>query len=113
MTPRQHALLLATIAPPHEPDVAAFTALEGNKHLQEYQAACAFTFEGRFILSGYPSQLYDDYATRFGWRVVDVVIDNKASGKATKEKKTERLWFNYDPPDETAATNAGAEAVTQ
>lgn len=51
--------------------------------------------KGRFILSGYPSKMYDSYATRFGWRCERIQIDNKASGRKTKEKKTECLWYNY------------------
>lgn len=51
--------------------------------------------EGRFILSGYPSALYSRYEADYGWRHVDIEIDNKASSKATKEKKIERLWVNY------------------
>lgn len=51
--------------------------------------------DGKFILSGYPSALYDDLALKCGWRHVDIVIDNKASSRATKEKKIERLWMNF------------------
>lgn len=50
---------------------------------------------GRFMLSGYRCDLYDDYAKRLGWRRVDIEIDNKASGKKTKDKKVECIWMNY------------------
>lgn len=50
---------------------------------------------GKFILSGYPSELYDEIARVREWRHVDILIDNKASSKAEKETKTERLWMNY------------------
>lgn len=53
------------------------------------------SIQGKFILSGYPSQLYDQHAGFYGWRHVDIEIDNKASSKATKEMKIERLWMNY------------------
>lgn len=51
---------------------------------------------GKFILSGYPSALYKRFADDNGWRLVETLIDNKASSKKTKEKKTECLWMNYD-----------------
>lgn len=53
---------------------------------------------GKFLLSGYPSDLYRDVAEGVGWRCVTREIDNKASSAKTKEKKTECLWMNYDPP---------------
>lgn len=51
--------------------------------------------KGRFILSGYPSELYRDYASQSNWQCVEIKIDNKASGKREKEKKIECLWYNY------------------
>lgn len=51
--------------------------------------------EGRFLLSGYPSDLYLTYQERCGWRRVDIEIDNKASGKKSKDKEIECVWMNY------------------
>ena len=52
--------------------------------------------KGRFILSGYRSNLYDMHMRwNNNWRRVDIEIDNKASSKKTKEKKTECLWMNF------------------
>lgn len=50
--------------------------------------------KGKFILSGYRSELYDKVADAAGWRRVDIEIDNKASSKKTKDTKTECLWMN-------------------
>jgi len=52
---------------------------------------------GKFILSGYPSDLYDTYAGRNGWHKLVITIDNKASGAKVKPKKEECLWTNYNP----------------
>ena len=52
--------------------------------------------KGKFILSGYRSDLYDDWATRCGWNRVDVPIDNKASASRKKEQRVECLWMNFD-----------------
>jgi len=51
--------------------------------------------KGRFLLSGYPSEIYDKVAAKCGWRRVDFAIDNKSSGAKVKEIKTECLWMNY------------------
>jgi DNA adenine methylase len=51
--------------------------------------------KGRFLLSGYRSELYDYAAKKLKWRRVDYSIDNKASGKKTKDKEIECVWMNY------------------
>lgn len=51
--------------------------------------------QGKFILSGYHSDLYDRFAAVAGWKVVEIEIDNKASSSKTKQRKTECLWRNY------------------
>ena len=53
------------------------------------------TIKGRFLLSGYPSEMYKDAAELYGWRCVTKEIDNKASGAKTKPKQVECLWKNY------------------
>lgn len=67
MTPEQHELLLAALA----------------------------SIKGRFLLSGYPSKMYDGFAGMHRWKRVDIEIDNKASGLKEKPIKTECLWMNY------------------
>lgn len=51
--------------------------------------------KGRFVLSGYPSDLYDKVAAKAKWRRVDKLVDNKSSSAKVKEKKIECLWMNY------------------
>lgn len=57
--------------------------------------------QGRFMLSGYRSPLYDDRATFYGWHRADVDLPNNASGKKKKERKTECVWMNYNPTERT------------
>lgn len=52
--------------------------------------------KGKFLLSGYPSELYDTHSRGYGWNRIDIEIDNKASSQKVKPKKTESLWMNYD-----------------
>lgn len=68
MTEEQHKTLLATLA----------------------------GIKGKFLLSGYPSKLYEDWRQQHGFYVVTKEIDNKASSAKEKEKRTECLWANYD-----------------
>jgi DNA adenine methylase len=49
--------------------------------------------QGKVVLSGYPSQLYDKELAR--WRRLDFQIDNKAAGGKTKREMTEAVWMNY------------------
>lgn len=51
--------------------------------------------DGRFLLSGYHSELYDDAAKHYGWRCHERQIDNKAAGGKTKRVMTECVWCNY------------------
>jgi len=53
--------------------------------------------EGKFLLSGYHSKVYDIIAERVGWNCYERKIDNKASSAKTKPKKTECLWTNFHP----------------
>jgi DNA adenine methylase len=50
---------------------------------------------GRFLLSGYHSPLYDEFAADHGWHCHEREIDNKASSAKVKEKRTECVWMNY------------------
>jgi DNA adenine methylase len=54
--------------------------------------------KGRFLLSGYPSKLYDDMAREHGWNRHELKIDNKSSSAKVKEQKTEVVWTNFNDP---------------
>lgn len=56
---------------------------------------CIKSIKGMFLLSGYQNAMYSQYAAENGWCAVYREIDNKASGKKSKEKKVEALWMNY------------------
>jgi DNA adenine methylase len=51
--------------------------------------------KGKFILSGYRSELYDKAEKEHGWRSEEFQIVNNASSKSKKDKKTEVVWMNY------------------
>lgn len=51
--------------------------------------------KGRFLLSGYRSRLYDDFAKTANWRRLDFDLPNNAAGGAEKRRMTESVWMNY------------------
>jgi DNA adenine methylase len=51
--------------------------------------------QGKFLISGYHSDLYDGWAERNSYHVYEKQIDNKASSSETKRQMTEVLWANY------------------
>lgn len=57
--------------------------------------------KGRVILSGYPSDLYDELYQ--GWSQVSFDIANHAAGGESKSRKTEVLWMNFEPVAQQAA----------
>lgn len=67
-----------------------------NQHHYDLLAILADeNFQGKFVLSGYHCQEYDDVASVCDWRCVEQRIDNKASSAAIKPTMTECLWMNY------------------
>ncbi len=51
--------------------------------------------KGRFLLSGYRSQLYDDMAQSQGWNRHDFSVPNQAAGGKKKRRMIECVWTNY------------------
>lgn len=72
-----------------------------HKELLEVLATC----KGKFILSGYPSKLYDDFAAANNWHYLDFEMPNHAAGGDKKRRMTERVWMNYDCSDVAGGTS--------
>ncbi|HEY7326079.1 MAG TPA: DNA adenine methylase [Gemmataceae bacterium] len=51
--------------------------------------------KGRFLLSGYRSELYDAVAEQHGWRRVDFDLPNNAASGKSKRRMIECVWMNY------------------
>lgn len=51
--------------------------------------------QGRFLLSGYRSDLYDKYARIFEWKRHEFEIANHAAGGKNKRRMIECVWTNY------------------
>ena len=59
--------------------------------------------QGKFILSGYPSEMYDFAADLNGWRCIEVEVVAASSSKQDKKNdlRKECLWLNFDPETQT------------
>lgn len=64
---------------------------EEHKDLLE----CLEQIEGKFILSGYKSRMYDTFAKHSDWNCETIKVPNSASSKKEKEIMVECLWYNY------------------
>lgn len=67
--------------------------MDNRQHL--HLLMCLERLKGKFMLSGYHHELYDNFARARGWRCVEFELPNNASSAKTKQRKTECLWMNY------------------
>jgi len=53
--------------------------------------------KGRALLSGYRSEMYDQFAERYQWTRHDFDLANHAAGGKDKRRMTECVWTNFTP----------------
>ena len=56
--------------------------------------------KGTFLLSGYPSDLYDSVAKECHWHHIDFDLPNNAGGGNERRRMTERVWMNFESRSE-------------
>lgn len=71
-------------------------ACEMNDEEHRKLAATLLNCQGKVILSGYSSPMYDELF--HGWHKVSFDLPNNAASGSTKSRKQEVLWMNFDPP---------------
>lgn len=85
--------------PPYLHETRATTGEYGNNEMtgrDHDELLNALTkIKGRFLLSGYHSDLYDTHAEVYGWRCHEQRISNNASSAKVKPTMTECVWTNY------------------
>jgi DNA adenine methylase len=84
--------------PPYLPETRATTGEYAHEMtIGEHLALLGVlsTIEGKFLLSGYRSEMYDDQAKKCGWRRKDFSLPNNAAGGASKRTMTECVWVNF------------------
>lgn len=55
------------------------------------------SIKGKFILSGYDSELYRNFEQENGWRRRVFELPNNAAGGDTKRRMEEVVWMNFEP----------------
>lgn len=84
--------------PPYVHTTRATTGEYGNFEMDENAhrelLEALVDLRGKFLLSGYHCQLYDEWAAQHGWTCHERKIDNKASPAKSKEVKIECAWCN-------------------
>lgn len=85
--------------PPYLHETRATTREYGPNEMSEaehgellHRLSC---IKGRFMLSGYRSNMYHNFADMFGWKRHEFEIANSAAGGKTKRTMTECLWCNF------------------
>lgn len=73
---------------------------EMSEDLHREVAECLNSCVGKVVLSGYPSDLYDELFADW-WRI-DYDIANHAAGGKKKEREQECLWLNFAPANVSA-----------
>lgn len=76
------------------------TTTEYGDHEMTYMQHCELltalgNIKGRFLLSGYPSDLYTRFAKGRGWTRHDFELPNNAAGGKEKRRMTECVWANF------------------
>lgn len=85
--------------PPYLHETRATTDEYGEYEMRENDHRALLNalscIKGRFLLSGYHNEIYDERAKTHDWQCHEFKIDNKASGGKTKRQMTECVWTNY------------------
>lgn len=85
--------------PPYLHETRGSTGEYGDNEMTEIQHRDLLNMlaniDGKFMLSGYHSAMYDKFSEMHGWKCHEKKIDNKASSAKEKEQKTECVWCNF------------------
>lgn len=94
------------VDPPYMPETRTSPKVYKHELTMDDHDELLFTLgniEGKFLLSGYPSDLYKQKAEDYGWHVTEIKVANSAAGGKTKRKMTECVWTNYKPASGAAS----------
>lgn len=94
-----HGKALFYCDPPYLHGVRSTTGEYGIQEMSGEQHVALLSqlrsISGKFMLSGYHSDLYDGWAKKLNWTCHEKVVDNHASSAKIKERKVECIWTNY------------------
>ena len=69
--------------------------MSGQQHVELLNVLAGI--EGKFMLSGYRSELYDTIADELKWHRTDFELPNNSAGGKEKRRMTECVWSNFVP----------------
>ncbi len=84
--------------PPYLPVTRVSTKVYENEMTSDQHVALGEVLKeckSKVMISGYPSELYNNWLYK-GWTVVTFDIANHAASGDTKQRKQETIWMNYD-----------------
>lgn len=84
------------IDPPYLPETRKSKEVYYNEMTDEQHVELAEKLnkiKGKAVVSGYPSELYDNLYK--GWRVHQFNLPNNSAKSVTKERRIETVWLNY------------------
>lgn len=85
--------------PPYLPETRASAEVYAHEMTADQHRAllgALVDIKGKFLLSGYRSGMYDEFAQRVGWRRADFDLPNNAAGGDEKRRMVECLWTNFE-----------------
>lgn len=65
--------------------------------------------DGKFMLSGYESELYSDAANANGWSCHKFELPNNSAGGKSKRRMVECVWCNFDVDDSQSGCTKGTQ----
>lgn len=87
----------AYLDPPYHPSTRVAGGYDAEMSEAEHAKLLAYLgkFKGKFLLSGYRCEPYDNAADVFGWERIDVEQKAHSSGAKDKPVRIESFWRNY------------------
>lgn len=86
--------------PPYLHETRASTKEYGEHEMTRKQheelLSLLTTIDGKFVLSGYKSDLYIAVAAERGWHCQEFDLPNNSAGGKEKRRMTECVWMNYE-----------------
>ena len=88
----------AYLDPPYHPSTRVAGEYEFEMTHEEHVELLEFLatkWKGKFLLSGYNCDLYEEYRSKYQWELHEVPQKAHSSSSTTKSTRTECFWRNY------------------
>lgn len=87
----------AYLDPPYHPSTRVAGEYENEMSCEDHEKLLKYLekFRGKFLLSGYRCQVYDNAAKKNGWERIDVEQKAHSSSASDKPVRVESFWRNY------------------